>query len=333
MKITMKEIAQEADVSKATVSRVINNDKHVREETRKKVMKVVEKYNYKPHTVAQGLARNLSHTIAVMVPSPPRNITDPFFLEFLHGVGNTAAEYNYSISLPTVSDDDEEKLYQQVIDNKQIDGLIITDPKVDDSRVDYLKEQGISSVFLGRTLDQQDVCWVDADNVGGSYQATEYLIEQGYKEIACISGGADFVASHTRLEGYKQALSDNDITFKSRLVEEGNYTRDSGYSAMKKLLSKDVYFSAVFAINDPMAMGAIQALKESDIKVPDECAVMGFDGIDLGTYIEPQLSTIRQPVYQLGREIVEMLIKLIRDKEIRKSHKVLPVELLLRNSV
>lgn len=329
----MQDIAQEAGVSKATVSRVINEDSYVSKSTKKKVMGVVNKYNYKPHTVARGLARDLSHTIGLMIPGPPRNITDPFFLEFLHGAGNKAAEYSYSLSLPTISDNNEQKLYEEVIDKNDIDGLIITDPQVNDFRVDYLKKEGIPFLFLGRTFADENVCWVDGDNVGGAYQATDYLIKQGHEKIACISGPTKFVASHTRFEGYRQALSENGFVFNSNLVIRGDFTKEGGYLAIKKLLAKADFFSAVFAINDAMAMGAIQALKEEGVNIPQECAVIGFDGIDLGDYITPKLTTVRQPVYQLGQESVKKLIKLIKGQEINEKQKILPVELLSKDSV
>ncbi len=330
--VTMEDIAEEAGVSKATVSRVINEDSYVSEETREQVMEVVRKYNYQPHTVARGLARDLSHTIGLAIPGPPRNITDPFFLEFLHGVGNKAATYDFSVSLPTIKDDSVRKLYEEAINFNRIDGMIVVNPKIDDFRIEYLRNKNIPFVFLGRTFSDEQVAWVDGDNVGGAYEAAEYLINQGHTEIACISGDVDFVASHLRQEGYRQALADNNLNFKQNLIARGDFTRDSGYQAMKVLLGRSVSFTAVFVINDAMAMGAIKALKEAGIKVPEECAVMGFDGIDLGAYIDPQLSTMRQPIYQLGVEACETIIKLITGDQVVEKQKVLPIEKLIRES-
>ncbi|MGM0502955.1 MAG: LacI family DNA-binding transcriptional regulator [Bacillota bacterium] len=334
MKVTMKDIAEEAGVSKATVSRVINNDSYVSADTRKKVMKLVKKYNYKPHTVAQGLARDLSHTLGLMIPGPPRDITDPFFLEFLHGVGNKAAEYNYSLSLPTVSEKDKKELYDEGINFNQLDGVVIVNPEVDDFRVEYFQEVGLPFVFLGRLLSgNDDVCWVDGDNLGGAYQATAYLIEQGHEQIACITGPDEFVASRIRLQGYQDALADHNMDCREDLIIHGGFTRESGYQKMQELLKRDISFSAVFVVSDSMAIGAIRALKEAGVAVPEECAVMGFDGIDLGAYTEPSLTTVRQPAYELGEEAVESLIKLINGEDDFEMHKVLDLELLIRDSV
>lgn len=334
MSVTMKDIAQEAGVSKATVSRVINNDSYVSEDTRRKVMKLVHKYDYKPHTVAQGLARDLSHTLGLMIPGPPRDITDPFFLEFLHGVGNTAAQYNYSLSLPTVSEKDKRELYDEGINFNQLDGVIVVNPKVDDFRIDYFQEKNLPFVFLGRPLEEREnVCWVDGDNVGGAYEAVKYLIKQEHEKIACMTGPNQFVASRLRLKGYKQALEEYNIDFDENLIIRGKFTRDSGYEKMKELLARDNSFSAVFVVSDAMAIGAMRAIKEQGIKVPDECAVMGFDGIDLGAFIEPTLTTVRQPAYELGEEAVESLIKVINGEDDFEYHKVLDLELLIRDSV
>ena len=334
MKVTMKDIAEEAGVSKATVSRVINNDSYVSKKTRDKVMKLVRKYNYKPHTVAQGLARDLSHTLGLMIPGPPRDITDPFFLEFLHGVGNKAAEYSYSLSLPTVSEKDKKELYDEGINFKQLDGVIIVNPEVDDFRIDYFQNEGIPFVFLGRPLlEADDVCWVDGDNLGGAYEAAEYLIKQGYEQIACMTGPTEFVASRLRLKGFQQAMEDYNREINQDLIIHGDFTRESGHQRMKDLLARDIDFDAVFVVSDSMAIGALRALKEEGVSVPEECAVMGFDGIDLGAYTEPRLTTVRQPAYQLGEEAVESLINLINDNRDFELHKVLDLELLIRDSV
>lgn len=332
MGVTMDDIAKEAGVSKATVSRVINDDSVVKDETREKVMKLVKKYNYKPHTVASGLARNLSYTIALMMPELPRNISDPFFLEFLNAVGNKAAEHDFSLSLPTVQTSNQRKLYEEEIDYNRLDGLIATNPKVQDVRVDILRKKNIPFVFLGRAFNDDDLYWVDGDNIDGAYQATEYLINQGYEKIACLSGQKKFVASDTRLEGYKKILKENGLPYSQDLVVRGDFTKEGGYKATKRLLARDVKFNALFAINDMMAMGAIQALKEFGLKIPQDCAVIGFDGIDLGTYIEPKLSTVKQPISKLGFKAAEMLIKLINGKEVEENQVVLPVELLIRDS-
>ena len=333
MSVTMKDIAEEAGVSKATVSRVINNDAYVSKDTRQRVMKLVRKYDYKPHTVAQGLARDLSHTLGLMIPGPPRDITDPFFLEFLHGVGNKAAEYNYSLSLPTVSEKDKRELYEEGINFNQLDGVIVVNPKVNDFRIEYFQEENIPFVFLGRPLeDREDVCWIDGDNVGGAYEAVEYLINDGHEKIACMTGPDEFVASRLRVDGYQQALTDYELEYEPELIINGEFTRDSGYQKMKELLDQDSSFTAVFIVSDAMAIGALRALKEAGINVPDECAVMGFDGIDLGAYTEPRLTTVRQPAYELGEEAVASLISLINGQDFI-CHKVLDLELLIRDSV
>ena len=333
MSVTMKDIAEEAGVSKATVSRVINNDAYVSEDTKHRVMKLVRKYDYKPHTVAQGLARDLSHTLGLMIPGPPRDITDPFFLEFLHGVGNKAAEYNYSLSLPTVSERDKRELYEEGINFNQLDGVIVVNPKVDDFRIEYFQEENIPFVFLGRPLEERDdVCWIDGDNIGGAYEAVEYLIEQGHEKIACMTGPDEFVASRLRVDGYQQALADYEIAYDENLIINGEFTRDSGYQKMQELLAQASSFSAVFIVSDAMAIGALRALKEEGIAVPDECAVMGFDGIDLGAYTEPRLTTVRQPAYELGEEAVASLISLINGQDF-VHHKVLDLDLLVRDSV
>ncbi|ACL70200.1 LacI family DNA-binding transcriptional regulator [Halothermothrix orenii] len=330
-KITMKDIAKAAKVSKSTVSRALSNDPRVNEETRKKVVKIAREMNYRPHQVAQALAKKNTNIIGVVLPTFPRTVADPFFLEFLQGIGEIAVEKGYSLTLPNLARKEIQNL-GQVINKNTVDGVILTEPKIDDPRIKYLKEKEIPFVFLGNPMDKDDVYWVETDNIRGSYLAMEYLIKSGHKKIATVAGSPDLVAGKYRYLGYKKALENYGLTIDKNLVCYADFTEEGAYSAVLKLLEKRNDFTAIFVANDLMAFGVIKALKEKGLSIPEDIAVMGYDGIKLGEFIEPPLSTIKIPSRQMGRVALNLLIKLINGENVKDKHVLLPPELMVRES-
>lgn len=316
MTITMAELAEKCGYSKATVSRALANDPRVKPETKALILEMAKKYNYQPHAVASNLARRRTKTIGLMFPKAPRTIADPFFLEYLHGVSETLFEEGYSLLIPQVRQQRVTETIGQLIAHRRVDGVILTEPRLEDERIALLQKNNVPFVFLGSTVNT-DVSWVDGDNRGGIAQGVRKLGALGHKRIATITGEAGLVSTQKRYLGYQDGLKDLSLEFDQDLVWSGDFTRQAGYTAvvnnLKRIRAGDV--TAILACNDLMAIGAIQALKEARIKIPEQVSVMGFDGIEVGKYLSPPLTTVQQPVYRLGQEVAKVLLGQIRGNE------------------
>ena len=312
MKITMAELARKCGFSKATVSRALADDPRVKPETKAYIQEMAQKYNYEPHAVASNLARRRTKTIGLLFPKAPRTIADPFFLEYLHGVSETLFEHGYSLLIPQVRQDRVADTIRQMTSHGRVDGVILTEPRIEDERIELLQQSKIPFVFLGSTVCEE-VSWVDGDNVSGAYQAVQELVRLGHKKIAIITGEDGLVSTRNRFSGYKQAMREFSLPVHAEWIWEGDFTREGGFRAVKKHLQEHdaVQVTAIFASNDLMAIGAIQALKEVGYQIPQDISVIGFDGIEVGKYLSPPLTTVQQPIYRLGQKVSQVLVEQI----------------------
>ncbi len=328
---TMKDIAEKAGVSKSTVSRALNNDPRINEKTRERVLSIARQMNYRPHHMDQALAKKRTNIIGVMIPKTPRSITDPFFLEFLGGIGEETSKRGFSLMLPVFERGDQ-KEFREFFSQNNVDGIILTEPEVKDRRISYLKSEGIPFVFSGDPKVEEDIFWVDADNEKGAYKAVSHLISRGHGKIATIAGNNKLMAGVLRLEGYKQALSQEKIEIEQDLIVYGDFMGKSGYKAVMELLDNNRDFTAVFAANDFMAIGAMKALKERGYSIPADIAVMGFDGTFLSGHVEPPLSTVQLPIKELGKNCAEIITSIINDGERSGKGILLGTRLVIRDS-
>lgn len=327
MRPTLQDMASLLNLSKSTVSRALAGDPRVAEATRRRVTTLAEKIGYRPNPIAQGLATRRTNTIGLAVPCAPRSLSDPFYLEFLGAAGDTAMRHGYSLLLSAADGDGAGGYHShmELADSARVDGMILTEPRASDERIEVLKEMNLPFVFLG-TVEDPDVSWVSGDNHGGAAQAVTHLIELGHMRIACITGTPRQTASEARFEGYRAALAEAGIPLDRNIVESGDFTQAGGYQAMKAILEHGNDFSAVFASNDVMAFGAMRALREAGLSIPDDVSVLGFDGIPLAKYVDPQLATVRQPISDLGRAVIEVLVEQMGSKTQHPIQKVLNVE-------
>lgn len=328
MKISMAEIARKCGVSKATVSRALADDPRVKPETKQYIKAVAKRFNYEPHPIASNLARGRTRIVGVVLPDAPRTIADPFFLEYLNGVSSVLFEHGYSMLLPQVSRDNAARAISQLLAPGRVDGVVLTEPRVNDERIAFLQQNEMPFVFLGET-NAPDVAWVDGDNEGGAYMAVQELYRLGHRRIAVITGEEGLVAAQNRLKGYLRALEDHRIPVKEELFWSGDFTREGGYRAVRTRIGPGGEFpaTAIFASNDLMAIGAIQALHDAGLKVPDDVSVMGFDGIEVGRYLTPALTTVQQPINELGKQVARVLLEQLK-KEKGCRQITLPVELV-----
>jgi len=327
--MTMQKIAALAGVSKGTVSRALANDPKVSEKTKNKIKEIASSQNYRPNAAAVSLARGRTNTIGLVIPSAPRALSDPFYLEFLGGVGDFLITRGYNILLSPMSE--QGPGHVRLLETNRIDGLILTEPEQADARIPYLRERAIPFVFLGQTSDTE-VIWVDGDNVGGARMAVNHLLALGHRRIGCITGSMNLVSGANRLAGYITALTAAGVPFKQELVAEGDFTEPGGRRAVARLLELADPPTAIFACNDLMAIGAINGARDRGVSIPQDLALVGFDGIRSGELVSPKLTTVVQPIYQMGLSAGELLVKAILGEQIATRHMLLPLDLMIRES-
>jgi len=330
MRVTIKDIAKEADVSITTVSRVLNNKPDVGDDTRAKILKIIEKMNYNPNSVARGLVMQKTHTIGLIIP----DISNPFFPQIVRAVEDKAQELGYSVILFNTDNHlERERKAVELFKSKQIDGLIVSLSLGNEEILKNLKASNYPVVQIDRSVLDHIYPLVSIDNIKSAYQMVEYLIKKGHKKIAHLSGDLNTTTARERLSGYKKALKDYKIEIKKDYIIEGDYTQDSAYKATKKLLGLKSPPTAVFAANDLSAAGVYKALFEADLKIPADMAVAGHDDINLASLLKPELTTMRQPKYEMGERAVSVLLKMIDDEDAEIEDQILNTDLIIRESV
>ncbi|KXZ39715.1 transcriptional regulator, LacI family [Alkalithermobacter thermoalcaliphilus JW-YL-7 = DSM 7308] len=331
MKLTIKDIARLAGVSTTTVSKIINN-KHdsISKDTTEKVIKIMKDNNYVPSTIARSLVTKKTKTIGLIIP----DIVNPFFPELARGAEDKANKEGYNLIICNTDEDiQKEDRYVAMLVEKMVDGIIFTasSQRVDDFKL--LKNANIPIVLVDRDVKGSHISSkITVDNFMGAYEGTKHLIEQGYKKIIFITGSLKNKTSLDRLNGYKKALDEHNIKFSYENVIEGSYKSEWGYNAVNFILKQNKNFDALFCGNDLIAIGAIKALKENDIKIPQDVGVLGFDDIYISRIIDPQLTTIKQPIYEMGYKSVQTLIDILEKKSKKVKDIVLVPKLVIRSS-
>lgn len=330
MRMTINDIARMAGVSKATVSRVLNNKTEgVGEETRNRVQLLIDNLEYRPNLLARGIATSKSKTIGLIIP----DITNPFFPQLIQAVESYSHENGYTVIFGNTDFSlEKEQEYIATFVAKGVDGVILTST-IDNPGIihERLKKYNVPCVLLDRTVKSMEYgAGVFADNEYAQYCACEYLISHGNRHIAFISGPADISTAKERIDGYASALVQYGIAFDRQLIRYGNYTMCSGYDAICDLCENKVPFTAVLAANDIMAIGAMKALREHGYSIPRDIELIGFDNIQFAEMTDPPLTTIQQPTYEMGREATKLLLMLIDGKIAPEKHIRLQPKLILR---
>ncbi len=333
-KATSADVARRAGVSRTTVSFVLNNVPGVRisEETRQRVLQAAKELEYYPNAAAQSLARQQSCTLGLVLCQPPdRVFADAFLPQVMRGIGHVTEEYGFRLLLQYVEDVTRPDAYIRLVRQRHIDGIILSGPRSDDEQLLRLREEEFPVVLLGQ-LPGSDIPFVDVDNVGGARQATEHLIRLGYRRIACITNAPPaYTASQQRLEGYRQALEAHGLRYDPLLVRYGDFREESGYAAMTSLL--DVQRpEAVFVASDLVAFGVLEAVKLRGLRVPQDIAVVGFDDVPVARYVDPPLTTVRLPAYELGANAARLVLQLITGEEPKTTAVLLQATLVVRES-
>lgn len=332
MKLTISDIAKEAEVSIATVSRVINGNYPVKESTRDKVQKVIDKYQFEPNVLAKGLISQRSDTIGVMVPS----ITNLFFPTVVKAIEKKLRHQGYSIYLcDTDGDPLKEVSYVKSLTSRQVDGIIVIDPTIDNMKNGYFEKESKHTpfVFINGYSKGIDCNFILNDEETGATQAMRYLLSLGHQNIAFMRG-RDSYSYDVKEAIYMQMMEEQNLKNKINIVNigEGNteHTVEQAMSYTEKVFSNSPEITAIFACNDIMALGVINACRRTGKQVPEQVSVVGFDNIALSILIEPKLTTVDQNMYELGAKAADMLVEVITQKT--KKQKNPPTRKVILNS-
>jgi len=334
MSVTLKDIARKVGYSVTTVSRALNDYDDVNEETKLLIKRVAQEMGYHPNVIAQSLQRRRTNTVGYIVPATDRYLLDPYFLELLAGVGDGAADYDFDLLISTCKPmaPQEHLVYERMVKGRRVDGIVVARTRCDDERIAYLMSEGFPLVAFGRTASEQDFPYLDVDGKRGVCEATKYLIGLGHRRIGFISPSLYLMFAEHRLAGYKRALQENGLELDSNLVIEGNLTQAGGHQRMEQLLNLKEPPTAVVTGNDLMAFGAMEAAQERGLVVGRDVAVIGFDDVPLAAYFRPTLTTIRQPIYDIGKKLSQTLIEIIKGEEPAERQIILQPELVIRES-
>ena len=329
MEITLKDIAKIANVSHTTVSRALNDSPFINDLTKIRIKKIAEDLHYVPNYSAKSLVLNRSFNIGLIFTTISEVTASRFFYETISGV-NSVIKEKYNLVVRGI-DDYKDFTY---VNKKRFDGIILmSQSNSDNSFIYYLLEKKIPLVVLNRDIDEKSIFNILSSDKKGVYEAVTYMIQNGHKDIAIIEGAKGFNSTKERKDGFLDALIENKLPIKSEYIVEGNYTIESGYNSMKKLLCLNKIPSAVFCSNDDMAVGAIKATFEAGLNVPLDVSIMGFDGIQLGGYLTPALTTVRRPIIEISRKGADKLMKVIDNNSIKAEKIYINTELVLRESV
>lgn len=330
MPLTLEDIAKIAGVSRSTVSRVVNGDESVKDTTRERVQEVIQNLNFQPNIAARILAAGRTGVIGLVIPTGVRMLfADPYFGQLIQGITAACNANDYSVMLWLAEPAYERATIRKILHSGLLDGVIVSSMLMDDLIVQSLYESKMPFVLVGRhpTLN---VNYLDVDNVHGGLLATRHLIDQGRKHIATITGPLNMIAGSDRFNGYCEALLAAGMSVQDELIYEGAFTESSGYEGMKALLPQRP--DAVFAASDMMAIGALRALSEAGQRVPEEVALIGYDDLQVAASTYPGLTTVRQPIYEMGYSTFELLLKAINSPSKQIYQVVLNTQLVVRSS-
>lgn len=336
--ITIKDIAKKCGVGISTVSRAINNHPDISEETKNMVMEVIKESNFIPNKSARNLKLVDTKTIAVLI----KGIDNPFFQNMIKVFEEEIQSKKYTFILHRVdSNQDEVEVALELIKEKRLKGIVFLggsfshqQEKLQEITVPFV----LSTIAMADQVDKDLYSSVSVDDISESKKIVDFLLENGHKKIAVLAAdSSDMSISQLRIQGYRNALKNNDIPMNEDLVRytcdnTNAFTMENGYKLMKELLDSNEDFTAIYALSDSMAVGACKAILESGKRIPEDYSVVGFDGLDITYYYNPAITTIRQPVEEMAKETAKILFDLI-DNKTSNQHKVFEGELIVRQSV
>ncbi len=332
---TMKDVAEAAGVSRTAVSFVLNNipDSNIPEVTRQRILQAATQLDYVPNTQALNLVTGRTMMIALIVRKTSEQLSiDTFLNEVVHGIMEAIEPRGYHLMIHAARPSRANSSYRALVRMRKVDALLISSPLIDDPEIRRLHDDGTPIVLNGTSRDP-DIAWVDIDNRAGARMAVQHLTELGHRRIGHISNAPfSYAASSERLAGYKQALATVGVTAEPALIQSGNFTDRSGFAPMLALLDLPEPPTAVFIGSDTVALGAIEAIHSRGLSIPEDISVIGFDNIPMGRYLNPPLTTVHLPAFDLGQHAGALLVRLTQGEEVPSRQVSLPTELVIRRS-
>lgn len=329
MNITIYDVAREANVSMATVSRVVNGNPNVKPSTRAKVLETIERLGYRPNAVARGLASKKTTTVGAIIP----DVSSLFFADLARGIEDIATMYKYNIILSN-SDHNKEKELKLIntMLEKQVDGILFMGGNISPEHIKQFTSSSVPVVLASTYDETHTIPSVNIDNEVAAYEATRFLIAQGNKHPAFIYGHDDTRISQFKFEGYKRALKEYNVTLNEKFVVNVDYSYDSGTKAAAELLALKDRPTSVFVASDELGLGVIHGAQDLGFRVPEDLEVFGFNNTRLATMVRPTLSTIVQPMYDIGAVAMRLLTKLMNAEEVEETQVILPHRIIERDS-
>ncbi|NEU29970.1 catabolite control protein A [bacterium LRH843] len=330
MNTTIYDVAREAGVSMATVSRVVNGNPNVKPTTRKKVLEVIERLGYRPNAVARGLASKKTTTVGVIIP----DISSIFFAELARGIEDIATMYKYNIILCNSDQNKEKEIHLiNTLLEKQVDGIVFMGGVITDEHKEQFKRSPVPVVLAATVDSKEEIPSVNIDYKQAVYDVIRNFIEKGHRRIGMLSGPLeDPINGYQKFAGYREAIEEEQIPFEEELVVICDYTYDSGIEGMNTFLELEEKPTAIFASTDEMALGVIHAAQDKGFQVPDDFEVIGFDNTRLAVMVRPTLSTVVQPIYDIGAVSMRLLTKFMNKEEVDDHIVVLPHRIEFRQS-
>ncbi|MFB6905295.1 LacI family DNA-binding transcriptional regulator [Streptomyces bacillaris] len=330
---TLEEVAARAGVGRGTASRVINGSPRVSEATREAVEAAVAELGYVPNRAARALAGNRTDAIALVVPEPEtRFFAEPYFSAIVRGVGAALADTEMQLLLTLAGNDRERRRLAQYLTAHRVDGVLLVAVHADDPLPELLEQLGMPCVISGARHAAEPLASVDSDNFEGARAAVAHLVSRGRRRVATITGRLEVYGAQRRLDGYRAALATAGLPPDERLIAPADFTEEGGARAMRELLARRPDLDAVFAASDVMAAGARQVLREADRRIPADVALIGFDDSVVARHMHPPLTSVRQPIEEMGRRMAELLLEEIAGRSGERPTVVLPTELVVRDS-
>ncbi|WP_018133516.1 LacI family DNA-binding transcriptional regulator [Effusibacillus pohliae] len=323
---TIKDVAKLAGVAVSTASYALNNSGLVSSDTRKKVLDAARRLNYQPSGIARDLKSNKTNTVGLILP----DLSGPFYSELIKGIQDVTIANGYDL-IAVSSIGGKNSTAAKFLKEKRADGVIILASNIDENLISDAARKDMPVVLLDKRIEAEYVLNIQVDNEGGAYKAVEHLVSLGRNEIAYLSGPSNSFDNSKRFEGYKKALRDHGIPFSGHLLYQGNFTKEGGNHAAKLMLLQNRLPEAIFAANDEMAIGAMEVLKQAGINIGQEIAIVGFDDIQLAEYVQPPLTTIRQPMREMGSLAAQQIFRALNG-DFSSNFILLETELIIRES-
>lgn len=331
--LTIEQIAQLANISRSTVSRVLNNHPHVRPDVRDRVLRVISEQGYTPQAAARSLASRRTNVIGLLIPRSTTVIfNDPFFAQVIQSVTEACAQFGYFLMLSMVRTEHEQGFYDRILRSRHFDGMIMLSSDIDDPILPQVLKDRMPLTLIGSHPYFENISWVDAEQRHGARNAVAHLVALGHRRIGTVTGPLEMQAGIERRDGYKQGILEAGLPIIHDYIVTADWTQQGGYKAMQQLLALPQPPTAAFIASDTMAIGAIRAINEAGLSVPDDIAIIAFDDLPSASYANPPLTTVRQPISEMGATAVKLLLDQFEDPEKSVVQVRLPTQLVIRSS-